>query len=151
GPSISGRAVTARSDAQRASVRRDCRGDRPAARRRRCLVGLLAAVDVRQPGSAQTASRGEKRQGFQQVGLSGAVRAGQYNRFCSHRETNFAIVAEIRQYEAGYSDTAYLGAGIAAGFLHLGWHWYYIGSNAALCQDFGRATASFPVPDGKIR
>ena len=108
----------------------------------------MPAVDLGQLGSTQAAARSKERQGFQQIGLPGAVRTGQHDRPSAEREPDLAIVAEIRQYKTRYANAAYLGIGNAAGFLCLGKHADYMGSTAALCQIPRRPTerANLPPP-----
>ena len=84
------------------------RRDRPAAGRAdgASRAQSAPAIDLAQLGAAQAAAGREKRHGLQQIGLAGAVRAGQHHRPGTELEPRRAVVAEIGQHQPRHADAA---------------------------------------------
>src|SRR5262249_42325392 len=59
-------------------------------------------------GTAQALPRGEQRQGFEQVGLAGAVGPGEHDRASAYLERQFGIVAKVGELETLHPQTVML-------------------------------------------
>ena len=78
--------------------------------RGRFLAGI-AAGGFRQAGAAQAATRNQKRQGFEDVGLARAVGPGQHDRPLGHVKPQRGIAAEVAQRQPANRKRALGGGG----------------------------------------
>ena len=84
--------VDAGAQRRQSQLALDFGGHRPGA------VALIVG-DILQRGAAQTASRRQKRDRLQAVGLAGAVRTDQHHHVAARLQARRAIVAEMREAE----------------------------------------------------
>ena len=74
-------------------------------------LGADHAVDLGQAGLAQAAARHQEGDGLQQVGLAGAVRAGQHHGTAIDRQRAMAVVAEVGERQPAEPERGLPGRG----------------------------------------
>jgi hypothetical protein len=84
------------ADLHRAAGRFEASHDRP-------WPGAMA-IDLAEPRPAQAAARREKRDRFQQIGLAGAVRAGQHDRPRIGFEPQTGIAAKVGERDPAHGE-----------------------------------------------